>query len=163
MELARLASGKQQAASSKQATSPAGPFPGPKATGVPKSKKNVTTLSGTVSRNFLGNNFFSVGPPDGDLLGFRPVLGRGHLGEFGARAENRKTQFPGPGGTFRGEIRPLQKFLPEIAQFFYVLCFGRPDPHRREIAKYWGFRHFWTRTALGTQRNSGLNPSNFRC
>ena len=42
----RLAS-KQQAASSKQA-SPAGPLVGPRATGVPKSKKNVTTLSGMV-------------------------------------------------------------------------------------------------------------------
>ena len=26
--------------------------------------------------------------------------------------------------------------------FFYVLCFGRPDPHGREIAKYGYFRPF---------------------
>ena len=35
-------------------------------------------------------------------------------------------------------------------QLFYVLCFARPDPHRREIAKDGYFRPFWSRAALGT-------------
>ena len=75
MELARLAC--------KQA-SPAGPFLGPRALteGVQKSKKNVTTLSGRVFRNFLGYSFFSRSDPhvvgNGDLVGVWPVLGLGH-------------------------------------------------------------------------------------
>ena len=92
---------------------------------------------------------------NGGLVGFWPVLGRRHLEKFRARAENSKTQFPGAGGTFGGELCPPKKFLPEIAQLFYCLCFGRLDPHGWEIAKYWFFRPFWPRAALGTSRNSG--------
>ena len=55
-----------------------------------------------VFRNFLGNKFFFRSDPhvvgNGDLLGFWPVLGRGHSEKFRARAENRKTQFPGDRG-----------------------------------------------------------------
>ena len=93
-------SSKQQAA----ASSSAGPFLGPRVTGVPKSrKKNGIPLCGMVYRTFLGDNFFSVGPPpvgNGDLVGFWPVLGLGHLEKFWAWAKNRKTQFPGARGTF---------------------------------------------------------------
>ena len=99
MELARLTSNKQQA-SNKQASS-AGPFLVHRAERVPKSKKNVTTLSKMVFHNCLGNNFFLVGPPpvgNGDLVGFWPILGRGHLEKFRAWAKNRKTQFPGARG-----------------------------------------------------------------
>ena len=58
---------------------------------------------GWFSATFSGTTFFSVGPPpvgNGDLVVFWPVLGGGHLGKFRARAENRKTQFPGARGTF---------------------------------------------------------------
>ena len=106
-----------------------------------------------VFRNFLGNRLFSVRTPavgNGDLVVFWPVLGLGYLEKSWARAENRKTQFPGAGGTFGGEIRPPQNFLPEIAQLFYTFRFGRPDPQGREIAKCWFFRPFWPRTALDT-------------
>ena len=54
-----------------------------------------------VFRNFLGNNFFSVGPPpvgNGDLVVVWPVLGGGHLEKFRDWAKNRKTQFPGARG-----------------------------------------------------------------
>ena len=37
-------------------------------------------------------------------------------------------QFPGARGTFGEEVRTPQNFLPESAQFFYILRFGRPDP-----------------------------------
>ena len=40
-------------------------------------------------------------------------------------------------------------------QCFYFLRFGRPVPHRREIAKYGDFRSFRPRMALGTCRNLG--------
>ena len=63
----------------------------------------------------------------GDLLGVWPVLGRGHLEKFRTQAKNGKTQSPGARGTFGGKIRPPQNFLPEIAQLFYILCFGRLD------------------------------------
>ena len=68
----------------------------------------------------------------------------GFLGPFGPgqplalreiRAQNGKTRFPRARGTFGGEIRPSQKFLPKIAQFFYTLRFGPSDRHGREIAK----------------------------
>ena len=52
-------SSKQQAASSKQraATRPSGPLTGPRATGVPKPEKNVSTLS----RMVLGHQTISFG------------------------------------------------------------------------------------------------------
>ena len=90
MELACLAS--KQAAASKQASSPAGPFLGPTATEGPKSKKKVTTLSGMVSRNFLGDNIFSVfgffgfSVGNGDLVVFFRAFWRWALREI-----------PGPG------------------------------------------------------------------
>ena len=92
MELARLASSSKQ-----QATSPAGPFLGPRATGLPKSKKNnVATLSRSLQlsreRFFFQSDPHVVG--NDDLVGFWPALGLGHLEKFRARAENRKTQFP---------------------------------------------------------------------
>ena len=103
-----------------------------------------------VFRNFLGNNFFWVGPPpvgNSDLVVFWPVLSGGHLRKFRARAKNRKTQFCGPRGTFGGGNRPPQKFLPKTAHLFFFFRFDRPDPQGREIAKYWGFRPFWPRAA----------------
>ena len=86
---------------------------------------------------------------------FWPVLGGGHLVKFRARAENRKTQFPGARGTFGEKNRPPQKFLPKSVQLFYILRFDRPDPQGQEIAKYWGFRPFGLGQPLGTSRNSG--------
>ena len=146
MELARLAS-------KQAATSPAGPFPGPEQ---PKPKKKLPRYPGQFPATF----FFLSDPHvvgNSDLPGVLPVLGRGHLDKFRARAENRKTQFPGARGTFGGDLRPPQKFLPEIAQLFYILRFGRPDPNGREIAKCWPF---WPRAAHGTWRNSGPKTEN---
>ena len=45
------------------------------------------------------------------------------------------------------KMRPPQRFLPRMAQLFYSLRFGRPDPQGREIAKYCVFRAFWPRAA----------------
>ena len=98
VELARLASSKQASNQARRALS------GPQSNRGPEiGKKNVTTLSGMVFRNFRGNKLFSVGPPlvgNGDLVVFEPVLGLGHIKKFRAQAENRKTQFPGARGTF---------------------------------------------------------------
>ena len=144
----------KQAASNKQASS-AGPFLSPRATGVPKLKKNHHSIRDGFPQLFRKQLFFGsdvIG--NGDLLGFWPVLGRGHVEKFKARAKNRKTQFPGGRGTFGEQIRPPQRFLPEIAQLFYILHFGRPDPQGRKIAKYGVSRPFWPR-ALGAYKNSG--------
>ena len=89
--------------------------------------KKFTTLCGMFFRNFW------------------PRAAPGHLGKF--QAENRKTPFPGARGTFGEKNRPPQKFLPKIAQLFYILRFNRPDTQRREIAKYWVFRPFSPRAA----------------
>ena len=85
------------------------------------------------------------------LRPFWPRTAPWHLNKF--PVENRKTQFPGARGTFGNKIHSPQKFLPKIAQLFWILCFGRPQ--WRKIAKYWSFRPFWPRAALGTWRNSG--------
>ena len=101
MKLARLAASKQQGS-----YSPAGPVLVPRAEGVPKSKTNVTTLSGMVFRNRFGNIIFLVGPPlvgNSGLAGVWPSLGRRHLEKFRAQAKNRKMQFPGTRGPETGK------------------------------------------------------------
>ena len=102
---------------------------------------------------------FSVGPPpagSSDLVGFGPIWGLWHREKFRARAENIKTQFPSVGAFFLGGNTATQKISPRNFAFFYILYFGQPDPHRQEIAKYWGFGTFWPRmAAIGSERNSG--------
>ena len=106
-----------------------------------------------VFRNFLGNNFFFRSDPQvvakGDLLGFWPILGRGHLEKFRARAKNRKTQFPGARGTFGG------KNVATLAGMVFRNSFFRSDPHRLNTVIWWYFGPFW---AWGTLRNSGPRP-----
>ena len=144
MELARLASKQQAAASSsKQAAAskqPCRALSGPQSNKCPEIEKKcyhaIWDGFPQLSREQL---LFRSDPQvvaKGGLLGFWPVPGRGHWDKFRTRVGNRKTQFPGARGTFGGEIRVPQKFLPEIAQLFYILRFGRPDPHGRKIAKY---------------------------
>ena len=48
-------------------------------------------------------------------------------------------------------------------QLSHGLCFARPDPHVREIAKYGVFRPFWPRTTLGTERNPRAMPKTEKC
>ena len=111
----------------------------------------MTTPSGRVFRNFLGNNFYFDRTPRWSqkviywISG--PFWATGTQRNSGPGARNRKTQFPGARGTFGVGIRPPQKILPEIAQLFYILRFGRLDPQGREIAKCWFFRPFWPRSA----------------
>ena len=160
MELARLAS-KQQQVSSKLA--PRGPFWASEQLGS-QNRKNVTTLSRMVFRNFLRNTFFFRSGPQvvakGDLLGFWPALGRGHFEKFRARVKNRKTQFPGARGTFGEKICPPQKFTPDILQLFYILRFGRTDPQGREIAKYGVPRPFGRGQPLALREILGAKQKN---
>ena len=60
------------------------------------------------------------------------------LKEIPGWAENGKMQFAGARDTFGGEIRTPQKFLPESAHLCYILHFGQPDPHGREILGHFG-------------------------
>ena len=126
-------------ASKPQASSRAGPFLGPRATGVPESKKKCYHAIRDGFPQFLREHLFSRSDPhvvgNGDFLGFRPVLGRGYLEKFRARAENRKMQFPGARALLGKKICPPQNLLPKSAQLFYILRFGQPDPHGREIPK----------------------------
>ena len=115
-----------------------------------------------VFRSFLGNNFFLVGPPpvgNGDLAVFSPILGLGHLEKFGARAENRKTQFAGARGPKTGgkSYHAVRDGCPQLS---FGLRFDGPDPEGRENAKYEDFRPFWPRTAVGTLRNPRIGPKN---
>ena len=89
----------------------------------------------------------------GDLLGFWPVLGRGHLEKFRARVKNGKPRFPGARGTFGGKIRLPQKFLPEIAQLFLrqVLADWTPRGGKSQNTGFLG--PFGLGQPLGTYRN----------
>ena len=139
MEPARLVPSNKQAATSNQLHRA---LSGPQGRGgVPKStKKCYHAIRDGFPQLFREQLFFGRTPRwsqggRGDLLGLGPVLGRGHVEKFRARVKNRKTRLPGARGTFGGEIRPPQKFLPEVAQLFCILRFGRADPDGREIAK----------------------------
>ena len=95
-----------------------------------------------VFHNFLGNDlFFLVGPPpvgNGDLVGCWLVLGQGHLKNFRASVENRKTQFPSARGLKTGQ-KSRHAVRDGCPQPSYIFPFGRPDPHGRENAKYEDF------------------------
>ena len=70
----------------------------------PEVGNNVTT--GWFSATFSGPTFFPVASPlvgNGDLVGFWQYLGPGRLDQFRARAENKKTQFPGARGPETGK------------------------------------------------------------
>ena len=139
-------------ASKPQASSRAGPFLGPRATGVPESKKKCYHAIRDGFPQVLRNNFFFGRTPlvgNSDVVVFWPVLGLGHLDKFRAQAENRKTQFPGTRGP-EIEKKSYHAVRDGCPQLFYVLRFGRPDPQGRKIAKYGYFRPFWPRTAFGT-------------
>ena len=101
-------------------------------------------------RNFFTICVLADRTPTGGKSQNTGILGPFGLGQPLAerfRAENGKMQFPGARGTFGEKIPPPQEFLPKIAQLFYMLCFRRPDPHGREIAKYRFSRPFWPRAA----------------
>ena len=62
----------------------------------------------------------------GDLLGFWPVLGRGHLEKFRAQVKNGKTQFPGARGSEieKKKVTTLSGMVVRNCFTFFVL----PDP-----------------------------------
>ena len=94
-----------------------------------------------VFRNFLGNNFFSVGPPlvgNGDLVGFWQNLGLGHLENSGPGPKTEKRNFLVLGVPKRA--KNYHAVRDGCAQFSYRLRFDRPDPHGWEYAKYDDFR-----------------------
>ena len=86
------------------------------------------------------------------------------LEKFRARAENRKTQFPGARAP-ETEEKCHHAVRDGCPQLFCTLCSGRPDPPRagnREI-RVRGFRPFWPRMALGTWINPGAGPKTKKC
>ena len=113
-------------------------------------------------------NFFTLYVLSDRIPTGRKSQNTGILGHFGlgrpwrlekprAQAENRKAQFPVLGVPKRGggDYHAIQD---GCLQFSYILCFGRPDPHKEEIAKYGDFRPFWPRTDLGTEINTRRRP-----
>ena len=77
---------------------------------------------------------------NGDLLVFRPVLGRGHLEKFRVQARNRKAQFPGARGTFGGEsVRP-KGFSSKLRNFFTscLLADRTPTGGKSQITGFLG-------------------------
>ena len=100
--------------------------------------------------NFLGNNLvFGLTATWSETViywGIGPFWAAGTYRNSGPGPKTEKRNFPELGGL----LGAPQKFLSKSAQLSYILHFGRPDPHGREIAKYWFSRPFWPRTALGT-------------
>ena len=102
-------------------------------------------------RNFFIFCVLAVGTPNGGKsqnTGFLGPFGLGQrlaLGEIPGE-KNGKTRFPGPRGTFGGEIPSAPKVSPKsCAMFLHFLRFRRPDPQGQEIAKYWSVGPFWPR------------------
>ena len=82
----------------------------------------------------------------GDLLGFWPVLGRGHLEKFRAQVKNGKSQFPDARGPeIKKKVTTLSGM---VVRKFFKFCVSTDQG--REIAKYGFSRPFWPRAALGT-------------
>ena len=133
-------------ASNQQASklAPQGPLPAPEQQGSQKrEKKMLPRYPGWFFAAFSETTFFSRRTPTCRKRRFSGILARfgpGHLEKCQALAETTKMQFPGARGTFGGGIRPPQQFLPEIAQLFCAFRFGRPEPQRQEIAKYWFYK-----------------------
>ena len=109
---------------------------------------------GTVFPNFLEYNFF---------FGLTPAGWKGQFSDFLARSgpwarreilspggKHQKHNFPVLGTLLVKKSGRPKSFCPKLRFLFYIFRFGRPDPHRQEIAEYWFFRPFWPRTALGT-------------
>ena len=138
----RLASSKQQASSS------AGPFLGPKAAGVPKSKKKLHVIRDGISQLSRQQVFFLVGPPpvgNGDLVVFRPVLA---LGMY--RNSGPPCNFPVLGALLRKQSGRPKSLSPKLRNFFTfsVLADRTPGDWKSRNAVF--LRPFWPRTALGT-------------
>ena len=100
-------------------------------------------------RNFLGNDFFSGGPPpvgNGVLVGVWPILGLGHLEKFQAQAKNRKTQFLGARGP-KIEEKKLPRYPGWLSATFlhvYVLPDRTPSggkSQNTEIVAHFGLWH----------------------
>ena len=131
-----------------------GPFLVRRAKGAQKSrkKKGYHTIWDKFAQLSWEQIFFRSDPQvaaKGDLLGFWPVLGRGHLEKFRARVKNGKTRFPGARGTFGGKNRPPHKFLGKIAHLFYILRFDRPGPRGGKSQNTGDLVVFW----VWTKRN----------
>ena len=110
MELARLASSKQ-AAASKLALQ--GPFQAPEQQGSQNRKKMLPLYPGWFSTTFSGTTFFSVGPP--------PVGN-------GENTENTKMQFPSARGTFGGGNPAAPKVSPQNWATFVRFLFWPTRP-----------------------------------
>ena len=117
-----------------------------------------------VFRNFPGADFFFCPTPSGRKQRFSGGLA--HFGPWApppgpqARAEKTNTQFPSAKDTFWREIRPPKKFLLKLPQLFCILCFGRPDPHEREIANYWFSVYFGVGQPLALEKIPGGKQKN---
>ena len=155
MELGLVAS-KQQASkqASKQARGPrepTGPFLDCGAVGVPRPKKNVTTLSGMLFRNFLGFNFFFGRTPPGRNRRFTGILAtralREILGpEMAPKYQKRAVVVRRGPKTGKKCDHAIRDTFPQLSR---GQLFFRSDPPRPESAIYWYFGH------PGTWRNSG--------
>ena len=104
--------------------------------------KSVCPKSFSVKlRNFFRSCVFADRTPRGGKspnTGFLDPFGLGQpLGTWrNSGPKTEKRSFPELGALLEKKICPPQKFLPEVAHLFYILRFGRVDPHGREIAKY---------------------------
>ena len=95
----------------------------------------------------------------GDLLGFWPVLGRGHVEKFWARVKNRKPQFPGAKGTFEEKICPPQKKFSQKLRNFFTSCpfADRTPPRGRKLQNAGFLRPFGLEQPLALREIPGEN------
>ena len=117
---------------SKQQASPAGPFLGPRATGVPKSAKKVATPSGMGSRNFLGDKCFLGRTPTGRERWFGGSLARfglralGELPGLGHKQKKRNFPVPGVPKLKKKSHHAVREGCPQLFLPLYVLADRTP-------------------------------------
>ena len=64
------------------------------------------------------------------------------------------------GALLGGKSGRPKSFSPKLRNFFYILCFGRPDPQGREIAKYGVLGHFGLGRPLALREIPGGKQKN---
>ena len=153
---ARLAS-KQAAASSMQ-LGPQGPRRSPGQQGSRNGKQMLPHYPGWVSATFLYFTFWPTGPP---RAGNRRIPGGG-LGPWHISGRKRENKFPGSRGTFGGEIRLPQMFVPESGTFlhFYVLADRTPTGRKSQNTGFVGHLGLRRPLALGGIPDLGRKRKN---
>ena len=103
-------------------------------------EKKLPRYSGWLSQKKIHFMFCPTGPPGAgnrEIQGFWAILAFGTQRNHGLGLKNGK--MPGARGP-EIEEKNYHAIRDGCPQLFHCLCFDRPDPQERELAKYWFFK-----------------------